>query len=95
MSSLASACSPSSHSSHIPYHERLRHLALLVGGVSVGVVVGNASVGGNVGGSVMVDDCDVVVSLIIVEVASLQPQNLPGVRQVVLVVDEDVDVVVV
>jgi len=89
MSSFASSGVPVSHSSHIPYHERLRHLALLVGGVSVGVAVGRAVVGGKLGGSVMVDFGDVVVSLIIVDVTSLQPQNLPGVKHVVLSVDVD------
>jgi len=56
------------------------------GGVSVAMGGGRTVVVGRVGGSVIVDSCDVVVSLIMVDVLSLQPQNRPGVRHVVLVV---------
>lgn len=78
-----------SHSSHIPYHDRRKHFAVLVGGVSVGVAVGVIDVG-RLGGDVMVCSCEVVVPLISVDVLSLQPQKRPGVKHVVLVVDVSV-----
>jgi len=95
MSSFASSGLSISHSSHIPYHDRLRHLALLVGGVSVSVAVGAAVVEGSFGGSVIVDCGDVVVPLVSVGVGSLHPQNLPGVRHVAELVVQGVVVGVV
>ena len=92
MSSFAPVGASESHSAHLPYHARLRHLASLVGGVvSVGASDWGDVVVGRLGGSVMVDRCDVLVPLIIVDVLSLPPQNRPGVKQVVL---ETVDVLV-
>jgi len=70
----------------MPYHDRRKHFAVLVGGVSVGDVVVVTDVG-RLGGDVIVSSCRVVVPPISVDVLSLQPQKRPGVKHVVLVVD--------
>lgn len=96
LSGAVVAGSSFSHSLQIPSQLRRRHLPLSGGGVLVGTAVVEVDVGVEVevdvgegvevtGGVVMVM-VGVLVASEVVSVASLQPQNLPGDSQLVVVV---------